>query len=53
MGISFGEVGSVGFILAQKLGWNDDKTAVVKIGYISSIGIIGIAFGCVMGSSLT
>ena len=51
-GIIQGEVVSVGFILAEKLGWNSDGNAIVNIGYIQTSGILGIAFGSLLGSKL-
>ena len=51
-GIIQGEVVAVGFILAEKLGWNIDGNAVINIGYIQTSGVIGSAFGSLLGSDL-
>ena len=52
LGFCFSENVTVGFILAEKLGWNTDGTANVKIGYISTIAILTVGIGSLIGSDL-
>ena len=43
----------VGFVLAEKLGWNDDGTALYKNATITTISCLGIALGSFVGTFFT
>lgn len=40
----------MGFIIAQKLGWNENGTAFLKNTLITSVGVAGLGLGSVFGS---
>jgi hypothetical protein len=52
-GFLLGENGQVGFVLAEKLGWNKDGTALTKNTIITVAGTSGLALGSMFGGKIT
>ena len=52
-GFLLSETNMVGFILAEKLGWNEDGTALYKNTTITTIACLGIAIGSFIGTFFT
>lgn len=52
-GLLLSETNMVGFVLAEKLGWNEDGTALFKNTTITTISCLGIAVGSFIGTFFT
>ena len=52
-GLLLSETNMVGFVLAEKLGWNEDGTALFKNTTITTISCFGMAIGSFVGTFFT
>ena len=52
LGAVLAENGFVGFVLAEKMGWNKEGTAVMKYTLTTVVGQLGIATGCLFGPKI-